>query len=868
MEQRREQIEELARVIGECSEDEVRTLIAQLKSGTIRVERSLGEQPTADLPGAGQASRPSTVGEPEDREGAVIGRYKLLERLGEGGFGVVYAAEQSEPVRRRVALKLLKRGMDTEKVVARFEAERQALALMDHPGIAKVLDAGATESGRPYFVMELVRGQPITEFCDAARLGVRERVGLLRTVCAAVQHAHQKGVIHRDLKPSNVLVTLQDGEPAPKVIDFGIAKAVRGRLADEAVYTHIHQMMGTPGYMSPEQTGGSSFDIDTRTDIYSLGVIAYVLLAGALPFDEERLNGATPSDLQRMITEEAPRRPSARFAALGERREAVARARSSEPRRVERAIRGDLDWIVLKCLEKDRARRYESISALDDDLGRHLADEPVKAGPPSALYLTSKFVSRNRAQVASAVAAALLLVAALGATTVAWSRARDQSQQLRFTLDFFGRVLAGETDGPGELALWQERPDLTLGHALRDAERHIASTFEGQPELEAVVRELIGLAQLRAAEYDGASQQLARAADLRSGLRGESDAATLRLLLPLAEAQSKMGDYEGAIRTADRALTLSTEALGPEHSATRSAALWLARWHAAAYRFEEAERHFELASRTVGGLTDSRDPLTVAATIERCAVLISKGRADRAEEILRSLAPRLDNLPAGGETVRSRLNRQLGMALVVRGRPDEAIGLIGGGGSIGPPLAPEVDRFQARMLAWALCEAGRAEEAEGLFRALLEAERTSPGPPFREIFAQIYYADALLRMGRPGEALAQILPALERYDALGLPNDPDRLWAKSILGLAHLGSGDAEAAARAIEEAVETESLFPEHRLYLPAIRFAHALLLRARGDAARAGAEFERSLALGREVYGSASPAIERMRAVWASGD
>ena len=351
----------------------------------------------------------------EECVGDTIGRYKLLEKIGEGGFGVVWAAEQREPVRRRVALKIIKLGMDTKQVVARFEAERQALAMMDHPNIAKVLDAGVTESGRPYFVMELVHGIKITDYCDRSKLPTRERLLLFTKVCRAVQHAHQKGIIHRDLKPGNILVTLYDGVPEPKVIDFGIAKATQGSLTDKTVYTGFQQIIGSPPYMSPEQAEMSALDIDTRTDIYSLGVLLYEILSGRTPFDQKELLEAGLEAMLRIIREREPLRPSTRLNTLqaGEQT-TVARCRGTEAPKLIHLLRGDLDWIVMKSLEKDRTRRYETANGMALDIERHLANEPVTACPPSAAYRLQKMVRRHTLAVAASVAVMASLVAGLG----------------------------------------------------------------------------------------------------------------------------------------------------------------------------------------------------------------------------------------------------------------------------------------------------------------------------------------------------------------------------------------------------------------------------------------------------------------------
>jgi WD40 repeat protein/serine/threonine protein kinase len=360
---------------------------------------------------------------PDEAVGQTLGRYKLLERVGEGGCGVVYVGEQTEPVRRRVALKVIKLGMDTKQVVARFEAERQALAMMDHPNIAKVLDAGTTDMGRPFFVMELVRGIRITDYCDQANLTTKERLDLFIKVCHAIQHAHQKGIIHRDIKPSNILVTLHDGVPVPKVIDFGIAKATEGRLTDNTVYTQLHQFIGTPAYMSPEQAEMSGLDIDTRSDIYSLGVLLYELLAGSTPFDPKELMASGIDAMRKTIREKEPVRPSTRFATLsGEDLTTTAKRRSADTSKLLHQLKGDLDWIVMKCLEKDRSRRYDTATGLAADIKRHLNNEPVVARPPSKLYEFQKTVRRHK--FGFAAAAALMVVLGIGVLISTWQAAR------------------------------------------------------------------------------------------------------------------------------------------------------------------------------------------------------------------------------------------------------------------------------------------------------------------------------------------------------------------------------------------------------------------------------------------------------------
>ncbi len=365
----------------------------------------------------------------------MIGGYKIREKLGEGGMGVVYVAEQARPVRRKVALKIIKPGMDSKEVLGRFEAERQALAMMDHPNISRVIDGGATDTGQPFFVMELVRGPPVTEYCDKNRLANRERLRLFLDVCRAIQHAHQKGIIHRDIKPSNVLVPQIDGEPVPKVIDFGVAKAVSQKLTEQTVYTKFSQLVGTPLYMSPEQAEMGVVDIDTRSDVYSLGVLLYELLTGKTPFDRETLKQAGFDELRHIIREEEPPRPSAAVSTLeAQALSTVAKHRRTDARKLRDGLTGELDWIVMQSLEKDRTQRYESVSALAADVRRYLDDEPVQACPPSAMYRLRKFGRRHRVGLAigAALSVALVLgVVGLGGAALLIAQQRDAAQTER-----------------------------------------------------------------------------------------------------------------------------------------------------------------------------------------------------------------------------------------------------------------------------------------------------------------------------------------------------------------------------------------------------------------------------------------------------
>src|SRR5580765_1872354 len=357
----------------------------------------------------------------------MIGRFKLLEKLGEGGFGEVWMAEQREPVKRRVALKIIKLGMDSRQIVARFEAERQALAMMDHPNIARIFDADTTDTGRPYFVMELVRGIKITEYCDQNQLPTRERLNLFILVCQAIQHAHQKGIIHRDIKPSNILVPLHDGVPVPKVIDFGIAKATQQELTDKTVFTHFQQFIGTPAYISPEQAEMSGLDVDTRADIYSLGVLLYELLVGQTPFDAKEMMRCGLDALRKIIREQEPLRPSTRLNTLpGEARTTAGKRRQTDVGKLVRQLQGDLDWIVMKCLEKDRTRRYETANGLAADIQRHLNNEPIVARPPSPAYKFQKAWQRNKLILTAGAVVFLALAAGLILAALGWIQTRTQ----------------------------------------------------------------------------------------------------------------------------------------------------------------------------------------------------------------------------------------------------------------------------------------------------------------------------------------------------------------------------------------------------------------------------------------------------------
>ncbi|HEV2294723.1 MAG TPA: tetratricopeptide repeat protein [Tepidisphaeraceae bacterium] len=468
-----------------------------------------------------------------ERVGATIGRYKLLERIGEGGFGIVYMAEQVTPVRRKVALKLVKPGMDSRQVLARFDAERQALAIMDHPNIAKVFDGGMTDSGRPYFVMELVKGEPITGYCDGNQLPPRQRLELFVQVCDAVQHAHQKGIIHRDIKPTNVLVSMHDTTPVVKVIDFGVAKALGQALTENSLFTGFAQLLGTPLYMSPEQAGQSALDVDTRSDIYSLGVLLYELLTGTTPFDRERFRNAAQDEMRRIIREEEPPRPSTRLSESKESLASISVQRHTEPAKLTKMVRGELDWIVMKALEKDRSRRYETANGLARDVERYLQDEPVHACPPSAAYRLRKIARRHRVKLGVAAGFVLLLVGATLVSSALAVRARraETLAQARLEAETQARARAvteaAKATTISDLLLemfssahpdQSKGPDYTVRQLLQEAAPRMRDQLKGQPEVDAAISAAIGNVYRRLGLHENAEPHLQRALAVRRSL--------------------------------------------------------------------------------------------------------------------------------------------------------------------------------------------------------------------------------------------------------------------------------------------------------------------------------------------------------------
>jgi tetratricopeptide (TPR) repeat protein len=541
--------------------------------------------------------------------GSNIGPFRILQLIGEGGFGSVFLAQQEQPVQRRVALKIIKLGMDTRQVVARFEQERQALAMMDHPNIARVLDAGATATGRPYFVMELVKGEPIVEYCDKHNLSIRERLELFAQVCTAVQHAHTKGIIHRDLKPSNILVSVQDGVPIAKVIDFGIAKATGAQLTDKTIYTEQRQLIGTPEYMSPEQAEGS-MDIDTRTDVYSLGVLLYELLTGTTPFTTKELRSVAQMEIQRIIREVDPPIPSTRISRNSDTIVAVAAKRQMEPRRLGSIVRGELDWIAMKAMEKDRQRRYETANGLAADIRRYLAGEAVVAAPASAAYRVRKFVKRHRVMVVAGCVVGIALVLGVVGTSAGLWEANKQRRlaeaNAALAKEEAARATNAETVAQSRLAESEatvtfldemlgaadptaQGKDVSVRKVLDGASKAVGEKFADRPLVAARLHGTIGRTYTSLGAYEPAEKHLREQMRIRREKLGAGNEDTCRAVNDLGVFLTKNGKSAEAEALLLAALAENTAGLGRKHAITLQTMDALATLYVEQMRSKEAE---------------------------------------------------------------------------------------------------------------------------------------------------------------------------------------------------------------------------------------------------------------------------------------
>ena len=677
-----------------------------------------------------------------EQPGKTVGPYTLLSHIGEGAFGNVYLAEQSRPVRRNVALKMIKLGMDTKQVIARFEAERQALAMLDHPNVAKVFDAGETESGRSYFVMEYVPGIPITEYCDRHRLSIEKRLRLFVQVCDAIQHAHHKGIIHRDVKPTNVLVTERDGHPTPKVIDLGMAKAMGGRLTEKTLLTEQGQLMGTPEYMSPEQADLSRLDVDSRTDIYSLGVVLYELLTGARPFDRELLRQAPLGEIPRIIREHEPLRPSMRLRRLGDSTALLGRKRDTSAKSLRRDLRGDLDWITMKALEKDRTRRYETANALGMDIQRHLKREPVLACPPTPAYRVRKFVRRNRALVMGAGAIALVLMAGVAISTYfaigqaqARAEAEDQraeTERLESVAQMVTEFLINDVIGSLDPYVVEGVSEL-VAPVLQAVTQRMGQKFEAEPLLEASIRRSVGLIYTHLGQYPLAETHLLWALEIHEHELGKEHPHTLRSMCDLAYLYWWQGRYDEGVTLAKQAAGIGRRILGEEDAIVLETQYQLANNLFSQGRYDEAAALYEQIHATRLRVLGMEGEETLWSMMALAGAYSALGRLEEAHELFTE-AVRESRRVFGDEHLQTAyLMTNMGINCVRQGLYQEAEELYRHALSVRRRQLGEVhpETSQVPVLLADLYKVqGRFVEAETMLLNLQEAVEDAVGPAY------------------------------------------------------------------------------------------------------------------------------------------
>lgn len=793
----------------------------------------------------------STVGE------IISEKYKLLEELGSGGMGVVYKAEQIKPVKRNVALKIIKLGMDTKQVVARFETERQALAVMDHPNIAKVFDGGTTETGRPYFVMEIVRGLPITEYCDKHKLTTRERLELLTHVCQAIQHAHQKGVIHRDLKPSNILVMVQEDKPVPKIIDFGIAKAIEHRLTERTLFTEQGQLIGTPEYMSPEQAEMSGLDVDTRTDIYSLGVILYELLVGVLPFDPETLRSASFGEIQRIIREKEPPKASTRLSTLGDTQTSIAEHRKADPSSLRKELKGDLDWITMRAMAKDRTQRYASASELEADIERYIRHEPVVAGPPSTIYRIRKYIKRHKVGVAAAALVILAILIGITGTSIglfkavrAEKRARMEAETAQQVSDFLVELF--KVSDPSEA----RGNTVTAREILDKGADKIDRELKDEPLVRARLMNTMGEVYHSLGLYNDAQALLEKGLAIREQSLDPVDPAVAESLTALGNLFWRKGNYERARSLHERALEIRKEVFGPEHRTVASSLNNLANLLSDSGDYEGAKPLYERAVE-IWEKTSGSDDTDLAIALNGLGLLLYEmGDYDEARPLYeRSLAIYEKILGAEHPDLTNPL-MNLGMLLRAIGEYEKARSHYERSLAIEEKtFGPEHPHIATTLSNLAILHATTAnfEAARPLFERVLAINEKALGPEHPKVGSDVTNLGIInAQMGDFKTAR----PLLERglaikEKALG-PNHPR--VANDINNLASLlrDMGDSEAALPLVERAlaIREKTLGPEHPSVASSLN-ALADVLVETGDFAGVKPLFERALTIQEKAVG-----------------